>query len=82
MAARRIAIGIVCPYSFDVPGGQIVLTRGLVRTAGSADEVAGVLAHELGHTLELHPETGLVRAMGLAAAAQLMFAGSAGTVAP
>ena len=62
------------------PGGQIVLTRGLVQTAGSPDEVAGVLAHELGHALELHPETGIVRAMGLAAATQLLFAGSAGTV--
>jgi predicted Zn-dependent protease len=63
-----------------VPGGQIVLTRGLVQAAGSPDEVAGVLAHELGHALELHPETGIVRAMGLSAAAQLMFAGSAGSV--
>ena len=66
--------------AFAAPGGQIVLTRGLVQTAGSPDEVAGVLAHELGHALELHPETGIVRAMGLAAAAQLIFAGSAGTV--
>jgi|SoiMethySBSTD1v2_1073268.scaffolds.fasta_scaffold116965_2 predicted Zn-dependent protease len=63
-----------------VPGGQIVLTRGLVQAAGSPDEVAAVLAHELGHALELHPETGIVRAMGLSAAAQLMFAGSAGSV--
>ena len=66
--------------AFAVPGGQIVLTRGLVQRAGSADEVAGVLAHELGHTLELHPETGLVRALGMTAAIQLAFAGSQGTV--
>jgi predicted Zn-dependent protease len=39
-----------------------------------------VLAHELGHTLELHPEAGIVRAMGLAAATQLALAGSQGTV--
>ncbi len=38
-----------------------------------------MLSHELGHVLELHPEAGLVRAMGLAAAAQLVFAGSTGT---
>lgn len=66
--------------AFALPGGQIILTRGLVQTAGSPDEVAGVLAHELGHALELHPETGLVRAMGLAAVTQLLLAGSAGTV--
>lgn len=66
--------------AFATPGGQIILTRGLLQTAGSPDEVAGVLAHELGHALELHPETSLVRAMGLAAATQLVFAGSSGTV--
>jgi predicted Zn-dependent protease len=66
--------------AFAVPGGQIILTRGLVQRAGSSDEVAGVLAHELGHTLELHPETGIVRALGLSAAIQLAFAGSQGTV--
>src|SRR6185295_12529611 len=57
---------------------QIIMTRGLVQKAVSPDEVAGVLAHEIGHTLELHPEAGLVRAMGLSAAAQLVFAGSTG----
>lgn len=66
--------------AFATPGGQIILTRGLLQAAGSADEVAGVLAHELGHALELHPETGLVRAIGLSAAAQLVFAGSSGTM--
>ena len=65
--------------AFAVPGGQIILTRGLVQRAGSSDEVAGVLAHELGHAIELHPEAGLVRALGLSAAAQLVFAGSTGT---
>ncbi|MBX9588000.1 MAG: tetratricopeptide repeat protein [Hyphomonadaceae bacterium] len=65
--------------AFAAPGGQIIMTRGLVQRAGSPDEVAGVLAHEIGHTIELHPEAGLVRAMGLAAAAQLIFAGSTGT---
>lgn len=66
--------------AFAVPGGHIVLTRGLLQRAGSPDEVAGVLAHEIGHALELHPETGLVRSAGLGAAVQLMFAGSAGTM--
>jgi Zn-dependent protease with chaperone function len=64
--------------AFAAPGGQLIVTRGLVQKAGSPDEVAGVLAHEIGHALELHPESGLVRAMGLAAAAQLVFAGSTG----
>lgn len=62
--------------AFATPGENVVLTRGLLEEAESADEVAGVLAHEMGHGLELHPETGLVRAMGLAAAAELMMGGS------
>ncbi len=66
--------------AFAAPGGRIILTRGLVQLAGSPDEVAGVLAHELGHTIELHPEVGIIRAIGLSAAAQLAFAGSQGTV--
>lgn len=65
--------------AFAAPGGQIIMTRGLVQKATSPDEVAGVLAHEIGHTLELHPEAGLVRALGLTAAAQVIFAGSTGT---
>lgn len=66
--------------AFAAPGGQILLTRGLLTTAQSPDEVAGVLAHELGHALELHPETSIVRLAGLSAAGQLIFAGSSGAV--
>ncbi len=32
-----------------LPGGQIILFKGLIEGASSADEVAGVLAHEIGH---------------------------------
>jgi beta-barrel assembly-enhancing protease len=77
--ARVLLLDWSLVNAFAVPGGQIILTRGLVQRAGSADEVAGVLAHELGHTLELHPETGIVRVLGLSAAIQLAFAGSQGT---
>ncbi len=80
MAVRVILLDWGLVNAFAVPGGQIVLTSGLVKQAASPDEVAGVLAHELGHAIELHPESGLVRAMGLAAATQLILAGSTGTV--
>ena len=66
--------------AFATPGENIVLTRGLLEQATSSDEVAGVLAHEMGHGIELHPETGLVRAMGLSAAAELLMGGSSGTL--
>lgn len=35
--------------AFALPGGRIYLLRGLVEKAESADELAGVLAHEIGH---------------------------------
>lgn len=59
--------------AFAVPGGEIVLTSGLISKAEGPDEVAGVLAHEMGHGLALHPETGIVRAVGLVAIADLLF---------
>jgi beta-barrel assembly-enhancing protease len=66
--------------AFAVPGGQIIVTKGLLQTATSPDEVAGVLSHELGHALELHPEASLVRGLGLATGAQLVFVGASGTL--
>ena len=66
--------------AFAAPGGQIVLTRGLVQAAQSPEEVAGVLGHEIGHGLELHPESGLIRAVGLSAMMDIMLGGSSGTL--
>ena len=51
--------------AFAVPGGRLVILRGLLDRATSAEEVAGVLAHETGHLLHNHPLRGLVRASGL-----------------
>jgi beta-barrel assembly-enhancing protease len=78
MGVRVVLLDWALVNAFALPGGQVILTRGLVQRAGSSDEVAGVLAHELGHTLELHPEVGIIRALGLATAAQLALAGSQG----
>ena len=76
MPVRVVMVDWALPNAFAAPGGQLVLTRGLVATAGSSDEVAGVLAHELGHALELHPESGLIRSVGLSLAGDLLFAGA------
>lgn len=66
--------------AFAAPGEQIVILRKLLETADSADEVAGVLAHEMGHGLELHPESGIVRAVGLIAITEFIFGGNGGTI--
>jgi predicted Zn-dependent protease len=81
MQAHVVVLDWSLVNAFAAPGGQVILTNGLIQQAKSPDEVAGVLAHEFGHVIELHPETSLVRAMGLSTAAQLIFGGSPSTLA-
>jgi beta-barrel assembly-enhancing protease len=64
--------------AFAVPGGRIVLTRGLLNEASEASEVTGVLAHELGHVYHLHPEAQLVRFAGLQVLAGAVSGGASG----
>lgn len=51
--------------AFALPGGRIVVTRKLIESANTPEEVAGVVAHEIGHVYHRHAEAQLVRAMGL-----------------
>jgi Zn-dependent protease with chaperone function len=37
------------PNAFALPGGKVYLLEGLLKKAEKPDEIAGVLAHELGH---------------------------------
>lgn len=50
--------------AFAVPGFQIVIMKGLIDMAESPNEVAGVLAHEIGHAIEHHPTAGLITQLG------------------
>ena len=67
--------------AFAAPGEQVVIMRGVLDKAESPDEVAGVLAHEMGHGIELHPEAGIVRIVGLIAITEFILGGSGGTLA-
>jgi len=40
--------------AFAAPGGYVFVTRGLLQSAHSESELAGVLAHEIGHVLRRH----------------------------
>ncbi len=51
--------------AFAIPGGTIFLLRGLIEKADSADEVAGVLAHELGHVANRDSMRGIIHAGGI-----------------
>ncbi len=52
--------------AFALPGGIMVFTRGLIREAGSADEIAGIAAHELGHAAHDHSTRALYRSLAVA----------------
>ena len=51
--------------AFALPGGHIVVNSGLILEARSADELAGVLGHEMGHVTHRHAMRHLVEAAGV-----------------
>ena len=40
--------------AFALPGGYIYVTRGIMAYLGSADELAGLIGHEIGHVTARH----------------------------
>lgn len=48
-----------------LPGGEVVVFRGLLERAGGGDELAGVLAHEIGHAQYRHGMQQYIRANAL-----------------
>jgi beta-barrel assembly-enhancing protease len=61
--------------AFAVSGGRVIMTRGLIDAAENPDEVAGVLAHEIGHVFHYHPEEQLVRLTGIQVLASIFSGG-------
>lgn len=59
------------------PGGRVIVLRGLIDKAQSPDEVAGVLAHELGHVIEHHPTANAIRVFGVMTLLDLIMGDSA-----
>lgn len=72
--ADRLAAGLELPYPIEVgildssavnavalPGGRVFFFDGLIQEAQSASEVAGVLAHEIGHVQHRHGVINLLR---------------------
>ena len=60
--------------AFALPGGQIVVWTGLLREAESAEQVAGVLAHELAHVERRHGLRNVVHRAGIALGLRLLVA--------
>lgn len=53
------------PNAIALPGGQVYLFSGLIAKADSADEVAGVLAHEIGHVAHRDGTKAVLQGAGL-----------------
>ncbi len=58
--------GRIGANAIALPGGAIILTDQLVALAKSDDEVAGVLAHEIGHVEYRHSLKQIYRVLGVA----------------
>jgi predicted Zn-dependent protease len=92
--AARITEGVDLPYpltvtvldhemvnAFALPGGHVVFFRGLLEEAESAEEVAAVFAHELGHVVARDPARGALRTAGSIGVLGLLFGDFAGGAA-
>ena len=57
--------------AFAAPGGYVMLTRGLYEILDSEAQLAGVLAHEIGHVVRRHHVTVMQKSAALSAGSQL-----------
>ena len=64
--------------AFALPGGIVVLFDGLIQQAQSPDEVAAVLAHEIGHVVSRDPTRHALRSAGSIGVLGLLFGDFAG----
>lgn len=66
------------PNAFAAPGGVIFVSRALFSVVGDEAELAGVLAHEVGHVAEKHALRSIRRAQFLEGAAKITAANMKG----
>jgi beta-barrel assembly-enhancing protease len=58
--------------AFALPGGIVIVNKGLLEKADSANEVAAVLAHEVQHVEQRHALKNMITSSGIAAAVLLV----------
>jgi len=61
--------------AFTLPGSILVFYSDLIDRAKDSSQVAGVVAHEIGHVVHEHPTKGLVKAYGMDLLVKLLTGG-------
>jgi Zn-dependent protease with chaperone function len=69
------------PNAFALPGGKVYVLRGLLDKAQNSDELAGILAHELGHLKHYDNMRGLIYNGGTSFLIGLLFGDVTGSSA-
>lgn len=64
--------------AFTIPGGNIYLFSGLIEVSDSPEEIAAVLAHEIGHAEKRHVVKKIVKEFSIAAIASVITGGDPG----
>lgn len=60
------------PNAFALPGGKVGVNTGIFTVAKNQDQLAAVLAHEIGHVVEHHHDERITRQMGASGAVQFL----------
>jgi predicted Zn-dependent protease len=69
---RVTVLDVPVANAMAVPGGRVVVLRGLIERSRDDAMLAGVLAHEIGHELHHDPERAVLRQLGLGVFASLV----------
>ena len=67
--------------AFAVPGGQVFIFSGLLKSAKRPEELAGVLAHEIAHVTRRHSLRNIISSAGLWLTLSTLFGNSEGLAA-
>ncbi|MDA0651795.1 MAG: M48 family metallopeptidase [Proteobacteria bacterium] len=70
-----IVLDVDMVNALAAPGGRIVVFKKLLSEATSADEVAGILAHEMGHVISRDPTEAVARDMGMSLVFNVLLGG-------
>ena len=56
---------VIGPNAFALPGGTVVFTDQIIKLSENDDELAGVVAHEIGHVTQQHGLKQIYRVLGV-----------------